>query len=236
MAKSDLIIKKNVASFREKAGLSPSEPVNLHPLLLKLNIITVFKPLSDTFSGMALKLNDKMFILINCLHPIGRQNFTIGHELYHLYEQSNFFPHNCKAGQFNKEDKEEYLADIFSANLLMPEDSLLLMIPEKELGLNKIQIGTILQIEQVFSVSHLALLYRLLNIGLVTKDFIEENKTDVIKTAHSLGFETSLYKAGNENLILGDYGMIANSLFKDSKISEGHFLELMDAYSHDKEF
>lgn len=235
MGKAELMVKREVAIFREKAGLNQSEPIKMDSLLLKLNILTVFKPLSENFSGMALKIRNNRFILINSNQPIGRQNFTIGHEFYHLFVQKDFLPHRCTTGHFDKSSITEYYADLFSANLLMPEDGLLVQIPNEELALNKIKTGTLLELEQMFGVSHLALLYRLLGLGIVSKIFLEENKNEIIRTAQSYGFDTNIYKPGNSNKVIGDYKVIAHELFNQEKISEGHFLELMNTYSDGEE-
>lgn len=86
MKPNKFIIEKQVSAFRTDNGLSASEPVTLKSLLLKLNILTVFRPLSDNFSGMCLKDNSgHRFMLINSNQPRGRQHFTIAHELYHLF-------------------------------------------------------------------------------------------------------------------------------------------------------
>lgn len=73
-------------TFRQKIGLSDAEAVNLKSLLLKLGVLTIFRPLSEKFSGMSLKSpGGERFMLINCNQPRCRQHFTIAHELYHLF-------------------------------------------------------------------------------------------------------------------------------------------------------
>ena len=52
MAPNKFIIERQVAEFRADNGLSASEAINLKSLLLKLNVLTIFRPLSDYFSGM----------------------------------------------------------------------------------------------------------------------------------------------------------------------------------------
>jgi Zn-dependent peptidase ImmA (M78 family) len=235
MAKADLILKKEVSEFRDKLGLNPTEPVNVHGLLLKINVLAVFKPMSEGFSGMAVRNEKGAFILINSNQAIGRQNFTIGHELYHLFVQSDFTPHTCVIGHFDPAHKEEMRADLFSAELLMPEDGLIELIPREQLGMNKITLGTILKIEQIMSVSRSALLYRLKSLGLINDLLYNKYKDNVIKSAIDYGFVTTLYKPGNANTILGDYGQIANELFESGKISEGHFMELMSIFAIDEQ-
>jgi Zn-dependent peptidase ImmA (M78 family) len=93
LIKSDILAKKDAAEFRRAHGLSAAEAINLDSLLLQLNIVTVFLPLQGV-SGMAVKMTKKdkvnRFILVNAYHSIGRQNFTICHELYHLFVQKDF--------------------------------------------------------------------------------------------------------------------------------------------------
>jgi Zn-dependent peptidase ImmA (M78 family) len=98
-----IVLQKKANSFRDRNGLTSNEAIRLKSLLIKLNIITLFRPLSATFSGMSLKVNNTInFILVNSKHSLGRQHFTIAHELYHLFIQENFYPHQCYTGTFNK--------------------------------------------------------------------------------------------------------------------------------------
>ena len=50
----------------------------------------------------------------------------------------------------------------------------------------------------------------------------------MIQSAQSYGYDTSLYKEGNHGLVIGDYGEKAKTLFDEGRISEGHYLELLD--------
>ena len=71
------LVESQVSRFRQMAGLSDTEAVNLKSLLLKLNILTIYRPLSEDFSGMSLKSGEKRFMLINSNHPRCRQHFTL---------------------------------------------------------------------------------------------------------------------------------------------------------------
>lgn len=95
-------LKSDVADFRNRFGYNSIEPINFNSLLQRLDIITVFKPLSENFSGLSFKRNEDRFMLVNCNHSVGRQSFTIGHELYHLYYDKEFVPHICQTGLFSK--------------------------------------------------------------------------------------------------------------------------------------
>ncbi|MDD6211104.1 MAG: ImmA/IrrE family metallo-endopeptidase [Bacteroidales bacterium] len=228
MAPNKFIIEKEVSAFRADNGLSSSEPINLKSLLLKLNILTIFRPLSENFSGMCLKAaSEHRFMLINSSHQRGRQHFTIAHELYHLYIEENPTPHKCNPGHKSKSPVEQS-ADMFAASLLMPETGLCQLIPESELKSKNISIATVLKLEHYFSVSRSALLYRLLNIGLITKERHSELAAiPVRRSALCFGYDTALYNAANEGLVIGDFGEKARLLFEQEKISEGHYLELL---------
>jgi Zn-dependent peptidase ImmA (M78 family) len=224
-----VILQKKANSFRERNGISGSEAIRLKSLLLKLNVLTLFRPLTEAFSGMSLKINDNArFILVNSKHSIGRQHFTIAHELYHLYIQEKFEIHQCKTGLFDSKNKEEYNADYFASCLLMPESGIHEMIPDEELKKKKISLQTVIKLEQYFSVSHSSMLVRLKMLDLLDAKTLEYFKTfKATETAQQYGYDTSLYKEGNHNIIVGDYGEKAKMLFDIEKISEGHYLELM---------
>lgn len=229
--KSELDIEKKAIAFRQQNGFSSTEPISLKSLLLKNNVLTLFKPLTGSFSGMAVKVRNHRFMMINTNQSIGRQHFTIGHELYHLFVQKNFSSQKCTAGIFDKKDIEEYRADWFSALLLLPEDGIIQMIPDEELTKKgkDISLQTLLKIEHYYSVSRRALLYRLLKLGFIGDQQYEFYKEDIKKGAAQNGYSTHLYEQGNANEIVGDYGTLANELFTNEKISESHYLEMMNA-------
>lgn len=221
-------IKKEATEFRNRYGYGNLEPIRLKSLLIKLNVITVFKELHDNFSGMAIKSGNFRFVLINSNHSIGRQHFTICHELYHLYIDKNYKPHHCHTGYFDKKNLNEYFADMFASYLLMPEDGILDLIPDNQLKKDKISVTTLLKIEHFFSCSRSALLYRLKDLNFISNNYFESHSKNIILIAKEYGYSIDLYKKGNKNLIIGDYGVNAKNLYDDEKISEGHYISLMN--------
>lgn len=229
-----LQIKKEAAEFRTLHGFSSIDPIRLKSLLLKLGVITVFKPLKDDFSGMAIKSGNHKFMFINSSNSIGRQHFSICHEIYHLYFDKDFIPHQCNSGtNFIKGKTSEYYADLFASYLLLPEDGIVSLIPAEQLHKDKIGIDTILKIEQFYSCSRGALLYRLKELGLITSAAYDIFNRNVKSMAKNYGYPTDIYEAGNNNLVIGDYGTIARQLFEMGKISEGHYASLMNAIGFD---
>ena len=219
-------VESQASRFRQFAGLSDSEAVNLRSLLLKLNVLTLFRPMSDSFSGMSLKGNGRLFMLINSNQPRCRQHFTIAHELYHLFIEDNPVPHRCQAG--GKKNESEQCADAFALMFLMPADGVRQMIPEDELKQGKVSLATALKLGQYFGTSHAAVLNRLSDLNLIGRNEREQLSGISVKRAcREYGYDTSLYESGNEGRVIGDFGEKARKLFEADKISEGHYIELL---------
>lgn len=227
VAFNDKILEVRANKFRRLYGISNDAPIDFEKLLRTLDVLTVYRPLNGDFSGMALKTKNSNFMLVNTKNSIGRQHFTIGHELYHLFVQEVFSFQMCKAGKFDKKDREEYNADVFSSYLLMPEAGIIKQIPEAELAWGgEISLATIIKLEQYFGVSRSAILIRLDKIGLLRSDYSKYNK-DVKKSAIEHGYSVKLYEATNDVSVIGNYGIKAKELFDKEKISESHYLSLM---------
>ncbi len=228
MRQADYELQKKAFQFRNDLGIGPQEPIIFKNIFHKLGIVAVYKEMSKKFSGMSVKVGEYKFILINSFHPICRQNFTICHELYHLFIQDHFQSHACITGEFNRKNKPEFDADRFASFLLMPEDGILDLIPEAELKKkNLITLPTFLRIEQYYNCSRTALLYRLDNLELINIDKYEDYRYNVCKEAIKHGFDPALYLPGKKDLVIGDYGEIAKKLFDIESISETHYAKLM---------
>ncbi len=224
------LIKKQAVLFRENSGLKQFEKLKFHEILEKQKVITVFLlgGTESSISGMAVKTGNHRFMMVNSDHSIGRQNFTICHELYHLFVQDDFVSETSKTGLFDKKDKNEYAADLFAIYLMLPEDKIYAEIPEHEFEEKNISLQTIFKLEQHFQCSHKALIYRLLILGIIDKTRYEELKQiNVIQKAEELGFDNSLYKKGNENTVIGDYEKLSHKAFENEKISESHYISLL---------
>ncbi|MFA6677402.1 MAG: ImmA/IrrE family metallo-endopeptidase [Bacteroidales bacterium] len=237
MKKMLLEAAENLAiKFRSENGISLTEPINMKTILRKNNILTIYRPLSVNYSGLSLKSkDDDRFMLINSNTPRGRQHFTIAHELYHLYFDENPSPHI--ATEKNTSDSvTEKNADMFASSLLMPKEGVLKYISTKDIINKDVNISSVLRLEQYFSVSRLAMLLRLRKIGLLSENTLQSLKAiPVIDSAKQYGYDISLYNKGNENLVIGDFGEKARKLFDAEKISEGHYIELLNMIYNESE-
>ncbi len=213
--------------MRANLRMGGSEPINMKTILRQLNILAVYRPLSEEIWGLSLKSCDgKMFMLINSNATRGSQHFTIAHELFHFFFDENPKPHFC--GLEMSKDVSERSANMFASALLMPREGLSYNIPANELVERAISIDTALALEQLYGVSHSTLVVRLKQLKFISAQNADYLQALSIRTEAALrGIDSSLYYKGNENLVLGDYGRKARKLFDEERISEGHYLELM---------
>lgn len=230
MSKLTVIEAEQIAGmFRAKTGINLSEPIGAKTLLRKLKITTMYRPLSENSYGISCKSKSgRMFMMVNSNSTRGRQHFTIAHELYHLFYDESPVPHMC--GETISEVERN--ANLFASALLLPREGLLSMLSPKEVSNRGIDLSTILKMEQLFEVSRINLLVRLKECNLISKAQFEEIKSiPVKKSAMEYGYDLSLYNPGNEGVVISDFGEKARILFERGKISEGHYLELLNLIS-----
>lgn len=214
--------------MRASLRLSESEPVNLKTVLRLQGIIALYRPLSDTLYGLSMKSSDGKcrFILINSNTTRGRQHFTVAHELYHLYYDENPHPHFCREGML---DESERSANAFARAFLMPKAALVQLMSPSDLAAKNVDLSTLFSMEALFGVSHSALLVRLKELKFISKECYDRSlNIRVSAEAHLRGYDTELYKPGNEGLVIGDFGAKARELYDREIISEGHYVELLN--------
>ena len=209
-------------------------PINIKTVLTKLGVLALFRPLSEGLCGLSIRsTTDDRFMLINSNNNIGRQHFTVAHELYHLYYGTNSVPHICRLGG---KEPEEVNADSFASALLMPEKGLIQQLPGEEYRSGKISMATLLRTERVFGVSHDALLIRLLKLHIINDATYQQFKSVTITSeAARYGYDTSLYRPGNNGLYIGTLGEMAKKEFDRGKISEGHYLEILNMLPNERQ-
>ena len=211
--------------FRSEAGMSLTEPINVKTLLRKFCIFTMYRPLSESSYGISVKTSDAKFMMVNSNSTRGRQHFTIAHELFHLFFDEHPEPHIC-SDSITGAEKD---ANLFASALLMPREGLLKEINETEMRSHSVSIATLLRLEQLYGVSRMSLLLRLKSIGVISELTLQQLKQIGAKeSARAYGYDTSLYEKGNEGVVIGDFGEKARRLFEEGRISEGHYVELLN--------
>ena len=229
-------LEAKVARFRQQHDLGRGRPIDMEKLLLRLGVRTVFKQLDGLFSGMAIRHGDKSFMLVNSDHSRGKQNFTIAHELYHLFVQHSFTPHASQAGQFGSQaDPEELSADWFAALLLMPDFRILVVADEagEMEPTPNLSLHTVVKLEQEFQCSRQALLVRLESMKLITRPQREEWATSPAATARQFNFPTELYRSTPHREAIGDYVPLASKAYDKDLITETDYANVLRDFGLD---
>lgn len=215
-------------------GLNDIDCINLlNEILENLPEITViFCPISKNTSGICINRNSIQIICINSIMNLGRQRFTLAHELYHLLIEKELKFKICTE---NDKDTSEREANTFASFLLMPEEAL-----KNYIELNNIQIWNldeIIKIEQYFQMSHEAMLIRLKKFGCINEQELQDlMNIKITNTAKQKNFSTELYKPPTEiqYTVLGKYINLIDKLNSNNIISSGKRRELLlDAFRGD---
>lgn len=183
------------------------------------------------------KIASEMLIGINSNMSIGRQNFTLAHELYHLLYEENM--NNFVICDYSSDSDSEIEANIFASYLLIPYEGLKRYA--KKRNISKWTLDDIIAAEQYYQISHLALLFRLVEQGFITEE--ESEKFQNVKISHEArirGFDDGLYYPSPDNrkyFSLGNYVKSVEKAYSSNKISVGKKDELLlDGFRGDLAF
>ena len=213
--------------LRYEWGIDCFASVNIRSIVYTniRNLTVLWFPMKTNISGCCSKTKEDNIIFINTNHTIGRQNFTLAHELYHLlYEDMDDF---IVCG-ININNQSERNADNFASNLLMP-DAALYWFKNK----NQIEdwaLEDVIKCEQYYQVSHSTMLFRLKNLNWISQEQFDEFGLNIIREADRLGYDTSLYKPSPENQkysSIGELIRLTEKVYDDKKITGGKRREIL---------
>ena len=227
--KLDLCTK--ALSLRKELGEDATSPVDIFSLALSIDKLTlVFYPMGDHLSGICIKNDGYPVIAVNSSMSVGRQRFSMAHEFYHLYYDENARTTVCSIKIGTGSDAEK-AADQFASYFLMPPIALTEVL-RKIHGNSKGSLGIreIVMMEQFFGVSRQALLFRLVDDGILTVQQADQYRQGVISSAVSLGFDDSLYKPlppEKRYRTYGYYIQTAEELMQKGLISSGKYEQLL---------
>lgn len=170
---------------------SPVDVFGLVSLQRNMTIVTLQMP--DYMSGMCVKSDGEIIIAINTAMSLGRQRFTLAHELYHAYYDESLMSYVCMKEIENRRSESEKEADKFASFFLAPLLNLDRFQNSKASGIWDIQ--SIVTAEQFYGISHQAMLVRLVGENRIKQHEYEEYRNiSVMKVAEKMGFPLDLYR------------------------------------------
>lgn len=233
--KYDLLLKSQ--ELRKRLGESNESPMDIFSLASDIDKLTIVRyPMGDNLSGMCVKTENGGLVAINSKMTLGRQRFSLAHELYHL-----FYDTNMTAICLTKIDVDNDLeksADTFASYLLISPSSLKPKIAALKQNTNRsIMLNDVIRLEQYYLVSRQAMLNRLISDREISWEQAETMKTDVIHSAMALGYSRELYKPLPRNKQYQTYGHLikqVNEALDKDLISNGKYEEiLLQAFRQD---
>jgi Zn-dependent peptidase ImmA (M78 family) len=225
-------INADAIALRKYFGENSYSPIDIFSILSNNNDLTlVFYPMSDRISGLCVRDKENKLIAINSNLTYGRQRFTAAHELCHLFFHNDFNKIICAKNLEKNKEPQEIEADRFASYFLAPYESLRDFITSKlEKQKGDLNINDVIKIEQHYSLSRQATLWRLINDGYLSFETSGNMKTNIIKLALKLGFDDKLYKPSaveKQYYTLGKYVKLAVELKEKEQISNGKYEELL---------
>lgn len=191
----------------------------------EMGIKVIFLPMNSDISGGS-TIDDKfgMAILINANDAPWRRNFDLAHEFFHIITWGNFTPEEIYVDEAGGKSKVERLADVFASSLLLPEEDIR---KEFEARINNKSVSylDLVEIARDFDVSIEALLWRLVNLGLLKKEKIrEELEKGIIKDIDRKHRYTD-WSEKDKPYLSTKYILLAIKAFHLGKISKGKLAE-----------
>ncbi|MHA6482754.1 ImmA/IrrE family metallo-endopeptidase [Paenibacillus sp. strain BS8-2] len=218
-------------SLRKEFGEDTASPVDIFSLVHTIPQLTlVFYPMGDHLSGMCIKNDGNPVIAINSSMSVGRQRFSMAHELFHLYFDENTYS-MVSAMKIGSGNEIEKIADQFASYFLMPPLALSEAIKKMQSNLsNSLEIKEIVRLEQYFGVSRQAMLSRLIEDNKLTPQQAEPFRQGVIRSAINLGYDETLYRPLPETKQYKTYGYYiqqAEELLAKDLVSSGKYEQLL---------
>lgn len=164
-------------------------------------------------------------IVVDCNQAPWRRNFSIAHELFHILSRNQFPLSELHQIKSEKKPREEQLADVFAAALLLPKGPVLKEL-DKRINEGRIYWTDIVRIAQDFGISTQALVWRLVNLNKLdremAKKLLESAEFSTTNTTERAGKNVCAHQYSPRFVWLGLKAM------KLGKISKGKFCEIFD--------
>ncbi|MBE6494333.1 MAG: ImmA/IrrE family metallo-endopeptidase [Methanosphaera stadtmanae] len=224
-------INLKAEELRREWGIDNFCPLEITSMAMKNidNLTIVWFPMDEDLSGCCVKTEKDKIICINSKHSKGRQNFTIAHELYHLFYDKTKDSFICN---INPKDENEKIADQFASYLLVPTCALKEYI--KKNNIDQWKMSDIIKCEQYFQISHTAMLCKLRREKFITHKEFLKFKQGVKKHATNLGFDTSLYENTKKYYSIGKIIPLSKLAYDENRITGGLYDEiLLNVYRED---
>lgn len=162
-------------------------------------------------------------VLLNAKEPYWRQNFSLGHELFHLMTWNVSSVIDSLPKKVRK--RIETLAEIFASSLLMPEESLRIEFNRLIVD-GKIRWYDLMMLARRYDVSTIALFWRLANLGLMNKSVPKHFESSA--ELKSIDKDLDRDDEPESKTLPQRYTSLAYKAYNDGEISIGKLAHLLE--------
>lgn len=218
MSDFESIAYEHAINFRDKYRLGNYcakqllEIIALLEVTERVSIKLIRVPFNnENLSGFIAFRNDTFIIVTNTNHKLGSERVTIAHEIYHLISNRTLIKKNPMIEElnFNEDNVIENMANAFAAELLMPKKDIKEQVDLITENMTKdIEPSTIVQLQQKYGVSYIAITKRLNEVEVIdkkTQSKLEEFDSDSVsleKLTKNLGYTNELNIASKEMYLI----------------------------------
>lgn len=159
---------------------------------------------NNELSGFVGYKNGRFSVFTNSSKTLGYEIFTAAHEIYHLIENATIIKQNIVVEEVEtiKKEASEAAADIFAAELLMPEADILKEYERlmKFIWLKNPDEALIINLQQEYYVEYKAVTKRLKELCIIDSKTEEKlnkilvKETELFKLTKKLGYSNQLNK------------------------------------------
>lgn len=188
-------------------------------------------------SGFTTYFNDEFVVFLNSRFTLGHERFTAAHELYHILYNSDILKKEKLMLNDNVYADEDGKANIFAAELLMPEDYVKeLFYKLVNVSKDKIEVRHIVRLNSTLKVSYKDMLKRLVQLDLcdicLYQSLVEygslAKKEELREITKMEGYDISLIVPTEIAYVSKEYLEIAKQNYEKGKISYGKISQLLE--------
>jgi len=214
----------DIHNFLDLGSRPYSNLLNVLENRLRFKILHL--PLGDGVSGASVVDNTLgVGILINANDAPWRRHFDLAHELFHVITWNVFSPEEI--GNGTTITRPEQYANIFASSLLLPENHLREALKETATD-NEIRIIDIIELAKEFSVSTEAVLWRLVNLKMITRPLAEKALDNPNFRDLDRDMRQKLYEKDGPSRFPSRFISLACRCLMEGRISRGVFAEYLE--------
>ncbi len=232
-------VKEVLKAFHDRVHWPGDIPKLMKEIGKKLNVLIIEIPMRDSdFGAVYFSTMDSKYLLLNSNQPRNKMYFSFCHDIYHILKGTSKYINEEREVHFNQDyslDENECKANLFAANLLMPEIEFKKMYELYKDDSNSNLALIVVKLMNYFNSPFTAALIRLfeLNIYKNPQDAVELlnfTNEDIEKLFTDLWLDKEILTPTRKDEIRYVYSMLhreGTSLIEEKLISRYDFRKIM---------